>query len=110
MDDQQPFGVFRRHDTSVSSLSFDDTSCTISGRKGVGMRILRSVAFVAWVGAALALPAADLANRAPVLMICEHGSVKSVMAATLFNQAAIERKLPFRAIPRGVTPDAAVPP
>lgn len=47
---------------------------------------------------------------APVLMICQHGSVKSLMAASLFNREAEERHLPFRAIARGITPDAAVPP
>jgi protein-tyrosine-phosphatase len=46
---------------------------------------------------------------APVLMICEHGSVKSVMAASLFNQGAAERHLPYRALARGITPDPAVP-
>ena len=46
---------------------------------------------------------------APVVMVCEHGSVKSVMAASFFNQGAAERHLPFRAIARGVTPDPAVP-
>jgi len=46
---------------------------------------------------------------APVLFVCEHGSVKSLMAASLFNQAAAKRHLPFRAIARGVTPDASVP-
>ena len=50
------------------------------------------------------------AEPEPVLMICEHGSVKSLMGASLFNRAAEERHLPFRAIARGVTPDAAVPP
>jgi arsenate reductase len=45
----------------------------------------------------------------PVLMICEHGSVKSLMAASLFNKAAEHRGLPYRAIARGMTPDAAVP-
>jgi protein-tyrosine-phosphatase len=48
-------------------------------------------------------------ESAAVLMVCEHGSVKSVMAASLFNQGAAERYLPFRAIARGVTPDSAVP-
>lgn len=43
-------------------------------------------------------------------MVCEHGSVKSLMAASYFNKAAEERRLPFRAIARGVFPDAAVPP
>ena len=42
-------------------------------------------------------------------MVCEHGSVKSLMAASLFNQAAMERQLPFRAIARGVNPDTTVP-
>src|SRR5262249_32093079 len=51
-------------------------------------------------------PAAD---AAPVLLVCEHGSVKSLIAASLFNQAAAARGLPFRAVSRGVTPDAAVP-
>jgi arsenate reductase (thioredoxin) len=45
----------------------------------------------------------------PVLMVCEHGSVKSLMAASLFNQAATQRGLPFRATARGVSPDAKVP-
>jgi protein-tyrosine-phosphatase len=46
---------------------------------------------------------------APVLLVCEHGSVKSLMAASMFNQAAAERGLPFRALSRGVTPDEQVP-
>jgi arsenate reductase len=47
---------------------------------------------------------------APILMVCVHGSVKSLMAASLFNRAATERRLPFRAIARGVSPDRFVPP
>jgi arsenate reductase (thioredoxin) len=46
---------------------------------------------------------------AAVLLVCEHGSVKSLMAASLFNQAAAARSLPFRAVSRGVTPDERVP-
>ena len=57
-----------------------------------------------WAGAV------ELTAPAPVVMVCEHGSVKSVMAASLFNRAAAERDLPFRAVARGVTPDKAVPP
>lgn len=49
------------------------------------------------------------ATASPVLLVCEHGSVKSLIAASLFNQAASARGLPFRAIARGVTPDASVP-
>jgi ketosteroid isomerase-like protein len=45
-----------------------------------------------------------------VVFVCEHGTVKSVMAAQWFNRLATERKLPFRAISRGVSPDDAIPP
>jgi hypothetical protein len=45
----------------------------------------------------------------PIVMVCEHGTVKSVMASEYFNQEAKRRGLPFRAISRGVEPDAIVP-
>ena len=35
-----------------------------------------------------------------VVFVCEHGTVKSVMAALWFNRLATERKLPFRAVSR----------
>lgn len=44
-----------------------------------------------------------------IVMVCEHGSVKSLMASSIFNRRAKERGLPFHAISRGVNPDAAVP-
>lgn len=44
-----------------------------------------------------------------VVFVCEHGSVKSVVAAEWFNRMARERGLGLRAVPRGVTPDASVP-
>jgi hypothetical protein len=49
------------------------------------------------------------AERSAVVFVCEHGSVKSLIAASLFNQAAAARSLPFRAMARGVIPDQAVP-
>jgi hypothetical protein len=46
-----------------------------------------------------------------VMFVCERGNVKSLMAASYFNQLAAERKLPLRAISRGVSPNATnVPP
>jgi protein-tyrosine-phosphatase len=42
-------------------------------------------------------------------MVCDNGSVKSLMAASIFNRRANERGLPFHAISRGMNPDAAVP-
>jgi len=45
----------------------------------------------------------------PVLFVCEHGSVKSLISASLFNRVAKEQGLAFTAVSRGVNPDAAVP-
>jgi protein-tyrosine-phosphatase len=44
-----------------------------------------------------------------IVMVCEHGSVKSLMAASIFNRRAKERGLPFHAVSHGVNPDATVP-
>jgi arsenate reductase (thioredoxin) len=41
-----------------------------------------------------------------VLFVCEHGNVKSLMAASYFNEAAQARSLPFRAVSRGSAPDS----
>ncbi len=45
----------------------------------------------------------------PVTMVCEHGAVKSLMAALHFDKEAEERGLSFRAISRGVVPYEEVP-
>lgn len=46
-----------------------------------------------------------------ILMVCEHGNVKSLMAASYFNELATARHLPFRAVSRGTAPDSTtVPP
>src|SRR5688572_21230677 len=58
---------------------------------------------------AAAMMAAAAAQPETVVFVCEHGTVKSVIAAEVFNKRAAERKVPFRAVSRGVTPDAAVP-
>jgi protein-tyrosine-phosphatase len=44
-----------------------------------------------------------------VVFVCEHGSVKSLIASMYFNQRAQQRGLPYTAVSRGITPDAAVP-
>ena len=51
----------------------------------------------------------SVAVTGTVVFVCEHGAVKSVVAAAIFNQLAADRGLPFRAISRGTDPDAAVP-
>ena len=46
-----------------------------------------------------------------VLFVCEHGNVKSLMAASYFNELAQARGLAFRGISRGSAPDSdSVPP
>jgi len=44
-----------------------------------------------------------------VVFVCEHGSVKSVVAMAYFTRLARERHLPLRAISRGTNPDPRVP-
>lgn len=54
-------------------------------------------------------PAATVTVEAPVVFVCDHGSVKSLMAAALFDAAAARRGMALRALPRGANPDASVP-
>jgi protein-tyrosine-phosphatase len=45
-----------------------------------------------------------------VLFVCEHGNVKSLMAASYFTRLARERGLPFRGVSRGTAPDSTTVP
>lgn len=53
--------------------------------------------------------AAPVDDSHRVVFVCEHGSVKSLIASLYFNRQARERGLPYTAVARGTTPDAAVP-
>ena len=44
-----------------------------------------------------------------VVFVCEHGTVKSVVALAYFRQLAQARRLNIRAISRGTAPDSGVP-
>src|SRR5262245_16680464 len=46
----------------------------------------------------------------PVVFVCEHGNVKSLIAREWFNRLAAERGLRLRAVSRGLSPEASVPP
>lgn len=50
-----------------------------------------------------------VADSQTVVFVCEHGTVKSVVALAYFRQLAQERRLNIRAISRGTAPDSAVP-
>ena len=51
---------------------------------------------------------ATVADSQTVVFVCEHGTVKSVIALAYFRQLARERHLNIRAISRGTAPDSAV--
>jgi arsenate reductase (thioredoxin) len=44
-----------------------------------------------------------------VVFVCEHGSVKSLVAMEYFNRRVQTRGLAYRAVARGVAPEPAVP-
>jgi hypothetical protein len=70
-------------------------------------RVLLAALF--WVASAAALLAQPTAPKPLVVFVCEHGSVKSVVAAALFNELASQRGVSIRAISRGTDPDAGIP-
>ena len=59
--------------------------------------------------AAQSRTATDTREPAEVVFVCEHGSVKSLVAMEQFNRKARERGLPYHAVARGVAPERAVP-
>ncbi len=68
-----------------------------------------------WVAMSMlaVLFASRLDAQAPasqVLFVCEHGNVKSLMAASYFNRLSEERGLAARAISRGTAPDSTTVP
>lgn len=44
-----------------------------------------------------------------IVFVCEHGTVKSVLALAYFTQLAREKGLPLRAVSRGTAPDSGLP-
>lgn len=77
----------------------------------VSPRVVLFSLMLAVSGLALAQAPAARAPREPgrVVFVCEHGSVKSLIASLYFNQRAQQRGLPFKAVARGTAPDSAVP-
>jgi arsenate reductase (thioredoxin) len=69
-----------------------------------------------FVGLTLALSAELLGQTlaipqppARIVFVCEHGSVKSLVAMTQFNRRAQDLGLPYTAVARGTSPEASVP-
>lgn len=66
------------------------------------------VMLIALEGAGVSVDAEDR-SAAQVVFVCEHGSVKSMIAALWFNRVASERGLRLQAVSRGVDPDVKIP-
>ena len=74
------------------------------------IRILAILVVVLSLGYSISKSHAQ-SHDAQVLFVCEHGNVKSLMAASYFNKLALEHRLPFHAVSRGTAPDSTtVPP
>ena len=72
------------------------------------IRALLTAIVLASVGCAGIAGAQSSTVVSPVVFVCEHGNVKSLIASSLFDRAATERGLPFRSVSRGVSPDLTV--
>ncbi len=54
-------------------------------------------------------PVASASDAHSVVFVCEHGSVKSLIATLYFNQRAQARGLRYTAVARGTSPEPDVP-
>jgi arsenate reductase (thioredoxin) len=77
----------------------------------VSMRILLCSLVLLFGAQVLAQGVAAKSARQPahVVFVCEHGSVKSLIAMEYFNRRVQERGLAYRAIARGTAPEPIVP-
>jgi protein-tyrosine-phosphatase len=74
------------------------------------IRFKATLVLALWVCVSTPARAADqLAEPQTVLFVCEHGSVKSLLAKLLFEQAAVREDLAVSAASRGTAPDVEVP-
>ena len=72
--------------------------------------LLCGVALAAGVQSQPQSSAVSTTSEAPrIVFVCEHGSVKSLIAASYFNRRARAKGLTVRAIARGVAPESTVP-
>ena len=67
------------------------------------------MALLAISGTASAQQVRSAPDSRTVVFVCEHGTVKSVVALVYFEQFARQAKLPMRAVSRGTAPDSALP-
>jgi protein-tyrosine-phosphatase len=71
------------------------------------VNVFRSGAAVLVLGFAVLSGGCSRSKSSPqVLFVCQHGNVKSLMAASYFNQMAQQRGLSVRAVARGSAPNS----
>src|SRR5262245_31444942 len=58
---------------------------------------------------AMAVAGQEKLQTQTILLVCEHGSAKSVIAAAHFNRLAEQQGLAYRAVARGLNPDPEIP-
>ncbi len=73
-------------------------------------RVLGAVTLLIGVPAGLVAQPVASASAKPVLFVCEHGTVRSLLAKVLFEQYATEVGLKRTAVSRGTRADSVVPP
>jgi arsenate reductase (thioredoxin) len=75
------------------------------------MRILLCTLALLFAARVLAQGIAATSPREPaqVVFVCEHGSVKSLIATEYFNRNVQQRGLAYRAVARGTAPEPIVP-
>lgn len=75
------------------------------------LRLVTAVSAIAlWLFTPTQVSAADQGSETEkVLFVCEHGSVKSLLAKLLFEQVAAREGLMIHAVSRATAPDAEVP-
>jgi protein-tyrosine-phosphatase len=74
----------------------------------ISMRIVLLSLAMSFIGQSLGA-GSTLNEPARIVFVCEHGSVKSLIAMVYFNRSAQERGLPYRAVARGTAPEPTVP-
>ena len=65
--------------------------------------------FLLGLGAALAQDRKSPSEKPTVVFVCEHGSAKSIIAASEFERMAKEKGLDLNILARGTNPDAEIP-
>jgi arsenate reductase (thioredoxin) len=73
------------------------------------VKILAPIVALLALSCGMAAAAEDTAAK-QIVFVCEHGNVKSLMAASYFNQLAEQQHLPFHATSRGAAPDSTTVP